>query len=370
MGGGGIKVSHCSPTIRNCYFSGNIAYNQGGAIYISTNSDPFIEDCIFEDSGAGYEGGAIYMVAIAPTIRRCDFVRNEGRRGGAIYIGEAAPHILDCTFAGNHTFGAGGTLFFNIDPPEGQAVIESCLFHENTGLYGGTGIVCTEGAKPLLSNLTIVGNYGSTMNGAGISSFVQANPVIENCIVANNDGPGIYVGGTADVTINCSNVVGNTEGDYYGNILNQTGLNGNISEAPLFCDYDNWVLTLAEQSPCLPENNDCGVLMGALGMDCTLTDVSEVPGYGVQLLPCFPNPFNPHTTISLHVEDPAMVRITIHDVTGRQIRILHEGWHEAGHRDLTWNGLDEAGKDAPSGIYFVVLDGPAGRSSQKITLLR
>ncbi len=175
--------------------------------------------------------------------------------------------------------------------------------------------------------------------------------------------------GSSSIEISCSNVFGNTGGNYTYYMQDQTGIGGNISEDPLFCDYDNWVLTLAEQSPCLQENNDCGVLMGALGMDCTLTHAEGTPTVGVHLLPNFPNPFNPYTTLSIRLDEAGDVRLGIHDVGGRQVTVLHEGWLPTGTRTFTWRGIDSAGREVPSGVYFVVLTHSSGRISRKMTLL-
>ncbi|MBC8367807.1 T9SS type A sorting domain-containing protein, partial [bacterium] len=87
-------------------------------------------------------------------------------------------------------------------------------------------------------------------------------------------------------------------------------------------------------------------------------------------LPCFPNPFNPHTTISLQHEEAADIRLAIYDLAGRRIRVLHDGRLESGRCDFTWKGLDESGRDAPSGVYLVLLEGAKGPISRKITMLR
>ncbi len=69
-------------------------------------------------------------------------------------------------------------------------------------------------------------------------------------------------------TLICCDVFGNEGGDYSGGFEDQADQNGNFSAAPLFCDRARRVFTLAENSPCLPPNNECGVLVGALGSDC------------------------------------------------------------------------------------------------------
>ncbi len=303
--------------------------------------------------------------------RDCQFIDNSGKYGGAVYYGQGSSQFFDCVFMGNSAELRGGAIRFDYPPLEDSPLISSCLFYGNSSGAIGGAIMTGGGATPIISGCTILASLGSGNGASGIASTTSSSPVVENTIIAFNQGPGIYLGQAgASLEIYCSDVYGNEGGNYTGELGDQTGLNGNISENPLFCDYENWILTLAEQSPCLPENNDCGVLMGALGMDCTLTAVEDLPASRMQLLPCFPNPFNPVTTVSLQLQEAAEVDLAICDVAGRRVKGLHNGWLSAGYHDLMWRGRDDAGRDVPSGIYFVVLDSPAGHSSRKITLLR
>ncbi|MEW5925603.1 MAG: FISUMP domain-containing protein, partial [Candidatus Zixiibacteriota bacterium] len=71
-----------------------------------------------------------------------------------------------------------------------------------------------------------------------------------------------------DPIINCCDIYGNSGGDWVGCIAGQLNFNGNFSSNPRFCDRTNGDLTLAGNSPCLPENNSCGVFIGALDYGC------------------------------------------------------------------------------------------------------
>jgi hypothetical protein len=83
-----------------------------------------------------------------------------------------------------------------------------------------------------------------------------------------------------------------------------------------------------------------------------------------------PNPFNPSTRINFALGKPTNVRITIYDVTGRSIMTLVDGFLEAGPHSRVWRGRDEAGRQAPSGSYFVKLVTDKRVDSQKILLLK
>ena len=88
----------------------------------------------------------------------------------------------------------------------------------------------------------------------------------------------------------------------------------------------------------------------------------------------FPNPFNPETTISFNLKEPANVGITIFNVKGEKIRTLIDGKNDAGSYNIIWNGIDKTGNIVPSGIYFykMVSEGNSGRytSTKKMILLK
>ncbi len=364
-GGGGGVYNSGEPLFESTTFADNIAHYQGGAMDCGIYSAGEFRDCLFIGSQASQEGGAI-LVGTGSSVRivNCQFINNQGKRGGAVFCGPAGALIDSCLIVNNYAEYYGGAIHFAYPPVLERPVLSNSVLYGNSGGAGGGGVTAYN-ASPILRNNTIVGNIGDEWNGAGVAGGTSSSITIENSIISFNIGPGVKRDGSSTIEISCSDVYGNTGGNYTNYMQDQTGINGNISEDPLFCDYDNWVLTLAEQSPCLPENNDCGVLMGALGMDCTLTGAEELPSLGVQLLPNFPNPFNPYTTLSIRLDEPGEVRLGIHDVGGRQVTVLHEGWLPAGTRTFPWRGIDSAGREVPSGVYFVVLTHSGGRISRK-----
>jgi hypothetical protein len=88
----------------------------------------------------------------------------------------------------------------------------------------------------------------------------------------------------------------------------------------------------------------------------SITEVpdSEVPA-AFTVLPPYPNPFNPATTIRLYVAPglDSRLDVTVYDLRGRRVRDLHGGASEPGWRELTWDGNDAAGRRQASGVYFV-----------------
>ena len=70
------------------------------------------------------------------------------------------------------------------------------------------------------------------------------------------------------------------------------------------------------------------------------------------LLPNYPNPFNPSTTIPFAVPRETDVAISIFDISGRLIKRLISTQYPAGQHKVVWNGRSDAGIQVSSGIYF------------------
>jgi flagellar hook assembly protein FlgD len=65
-----------------------------------------------------------------------------------------------------------------------------------------------------------------------------------------------------------------------------------------------------------------------------------------------------------------VARLTIHDVEGRRVATLVDGIQPAGRRVVSWDGREDSGAEAASGIYFTRLESAGETRVQKIQLLR
>jgi hypothetical protein len=87
------------------------------------------------------------------------------------------------------------------------------------------------------------------------------------------------------------------------------------------------------------------------------------PAYGLEQN--YPNPFNPTTLIQYTLPNEGIVTLTIYDVLGREVRILINGYQEAGNHSIYF---DASGLE--SGIYFYRLEaGHNFTSVRKMVLL-
>jgi PKD repeat protein len=83
-----------------------------------------------------------------------------------------------------------------------------------------------------------------------------------------------------------------------------------------------------------------------------------------------PNPFKPETNISYAVHDSGPVSIRIFSVNGQLVRSLREEYTTPGAYEVRWNGKDDAGRTAPSGIYFVSVKQGLESSTTRVVLAR
>ena len=81
-----------------------------------------------------------------------------------------------------------------------------------------------------------------------------------------------------------------------------------------------------------------------------------------------PNPFRTRSALQFRLPEAATVDLRIYGVDGREVRRVLSGSLPAGNHRRAWNGLDEAGRAVPPGIYFARLQ--AGATSAVTRLVR
>ncbi len=100
------------------------------------------------------------------------------------------------------------------------------------------------------------------------------------------------------------------------------------------------------------------------------TSGRDVAVAGYELPTTSPNPFTHQTVVTFAVPENVRVKLTLYDALGRRVRILEEGFFEAGiHRSL-WDGRDDNGVLLPAGVYMCVLAVGPRRLCRPITLIR
>ncbi len=84
-----------------------------------------------------------------------------------------------------------------------------------------------------------------------------------------------------------------------------------------------------------------------------------------------PNPFNPTTTIRFDLAATGQVKLRIYDVAGRLVRTLLDAPRPAGAaQSVTWDGLDDVGERASSGVYFYRLEAGTQSFTRKMVVMK
>jgi flagellar hook assembly protein FlgD len=65
-----------------------------------------------------------------------------------------------------------------------------------------------------------------------------------------------------------------------------------------------------------------------------------------------PNPFSSRTHISWFQPAEALVRITIHDVSGSKVATLVDASYARGDHAIEWGGRDDRGRELPAGVLI------------------
>jgi hypothetical protein len=84
----------------------------------------------------------------------------------------------------------------------------------------------------------------------------------------------------------------------------------------------------------------------------------------------YPNPFNPSTTISYRLPMAGQVEIKIYNVKGQLVRTLIGENQTAGQHSVQWDGCDNQGRKATSGIYLYQLKTENWSDAKKMVLMR
>jgi|TARA_Y100000310_G_scaffold253669_1_gene260599 hypothetical protein len=103
--------------------------------------------------------------------------------------------------------------------------------------------------------------------------------------------------------------------------------------------------------------------------ESSVDEESSIPGT-FSLDQNYPNPFNARTTITFDVNEAADIALAIYNVNGQIVRSLAQGKREVGIYSFIWDGKDELGRVAPTGVYTYVVTSGSQQISKKMILLK
>lgn len=108
-------------------------------------------------------------------------------------------------------------------------------------------------------------------------------------------------------------------------------------------------------------------------VDAHVAGFVDVPGAGPGrlALAASPNPTQREAAITFTLPRQADdARVSVHDLSGRTVAVLHEGAAAAGTLSLRWDGRDASGQWAPVGLYLVRARTGSEVLTRRLTLVR
>jgi hypothetical protein len=111
-----------------------------------------------------------------------------------------------------------------------------------------------------------------------------------------------------------------------------------------------------------------GVILNATGVAGTGDD--DQWGNKSLRIAASPNPFSRATAFAMTLPSPSTVRVTVHDLAGRVVRVIDDRRFEAGTHSFGWDGRNSEGLPVATGVYFCRATSESGSAVGKAVLLR
>ena len=95
----------------------------------------------------------------------------------------------------------------------------------------------------------------------------------------------------------------------------------------------------------------------------------EIP-QSYELMQNFPNPFNPSTTITYALPAQGPVSLIVYDALGREVTRLVDNVQPEGYHTVQWSGVNSAGGQVSTGVYFYRLQAGDFSQIRKMVLVK
>ncbi len=405
--GGGISCYSSSPIITSNTIIGNSA-NYGGGISCYYYSSPIISSNAITTNSANYYGGGIYCYYSSPSITSNPITANSANYGGGISCGHySSPTITTNSIIRNIATSKGGAFSctFNSNPsvslntitenaaPLGDAIYtkdsKPTISHSNIAFNGWGMHNASYGTVPVAQNNwwrhpSGPWHRGGNPGGQGDSLSTYAWDFVPWLADADTTAPPIppqdlVVVGVWHVSVTLSwqpvpladlagyKVYFDTDTtEWYGESVDV----GNVTEFTLE-DLESdttyyFAVTCYDSS-----GNESWY---SAQVSATTGDVSGVPKGDrfaeFRITSLKPNPFNSQVVLEYLLPDARRARVTVHDVRGRQIRMLRDGVEPAGLGTSFWDGKDSFGMVCSPGIYYIRIESGKEVATSKVVLIR
>lgn len=137
---------------------------------------------------------------------------------------------------------------------------------------------------------------------------------------------------------------------------------------PALPEWTESFMDPASNRPDLTSNSPDNLYWGEF--NAVQTQDGPVKSARFQLMQNYPNPFNNSTLINFELPEAARVTLSIYNVLGQPVRTLLTGSLSAGPHRIQWDGRDESGSEAGTGLYICRLKTGEKMQNIKMFLLK
>lgn len=116
-----------------------------------------------------------------------------------------------------------------------------------------------------------------------------------------------------------------------------------------------------------PYYDNFQLLVGYQEDICAVTGIENQTAIATkfELEPAYPNPFNPTTKISWHLDRTGEFELATFNMLGQKVDVISKSFGPAGAYTVNWNA-----SQLPSGVYFIQLESHGRHMTQKVLLLK
>jgi len=222
----------------------------------------------------------------------------------------------------------------------------------------------------MISNSYSIVNVQGNNAVGGFVGLIDENTIIKGCYsngqVAGNSAVGGFIGKIDSVnTVTIANSYWNIETS--GQTTSAAGEGRTTAEmtAPVYGSntYVGWDFLNVWRDDTANQNNGYPTFLWVSGIE---EDENYILPETSRLYQNYPNPFNSDTSIKYFLNKGANIKLSIFDISGREISVLVNNKQPKGLHEAIFKG-----DDLTSGIYFFVLivDGKIVES-KKMTILK
>lgn len=201
--------------------------------------------------------------------------------------------------------------------------------------------------------------------GKAFVDFQQLGADMEMTIHSDKEFSGLQVNATGDYTISSENqshqwVTGFTNNESV--LLAYSTANSTFPGNSVKIRIQNSSMELAEKM---------NIIVGDVyGQELELVksiseNIFQNGPYSFELGQAFPNPFNPSTEVHLTLPQDGNIILSVYNVQGKEVDMIHEGFMTVGSHSFTWNA-----ENLTSGVYYIRLFDGVNQQTTKAVLMK